>query len=227
MIILSCSLPKSASTIFATYIEDLISTCNNRSGQNALQSVFARRYFDRIDPNIAIQLLEINLFHGTTVIKSHCAPHRLVRWLILTKQAKALYISRDPRDVVLSAMDSRKNRGGAAFSDFTDLSSGANRVIGWAKVWREWTRFGNVGFFRYEDLMTSLRQVLHNVCDYLGLRVSDSSLTEILDRHERNKQQSLNFNKGTVGRHLHECNVREQALLNARLGDLAREMGYE
>ena len=75
--------------------------------------------------------------------------------------------------------------------------------------------------------MTSPREVLHNVCDYLSLRVSDSSLTEILDRHERIKPQSLNFNKGTVGRYLRECNEQEQKLLNAMLGDLAREMGYE
>ena len=134
MIVLSCSFPKSASTIFATYIEDLVSASHIRGGQDRMKTVLGGRYFDRVHPCLAVRLVYLNTMHGSVVVKSHCSPHRLVRWLTRTRQLKAVYIFRDPRDVVLSAMDHRKTRGGAAFSDFTDLPSGADRVIGWLKA---------------------------------------------------------------------------------------------
>ncbi len=187
MIILSSSLPKSASTIFATYLEELVAIPGWRNGQNALKDRVGARYVDRIHLVLGLRLALISNIYGTVVLKSHCAPNRTVRWLINAKQLKALYIYRDPRDVVLSAMDHRKHRGGgeSGFSKFTDLETGCDGVLGWAKVWREWKNWGRVEFFLYEDLITDPQSVLRRVSTCLGLGVNDTQISKIIMKHEK------------------------------------------
>jgi len=230
MIILSSSLPKSASTIFATYIEDIVAESGRRNGQGTLKKLVGGRYVDKISPGLAVRLLPAAYLQGDMVLKSHCAPNRTVRWMICARQLKALYIFRDPRDVVLSAMDHRKRLGissDSAFGKFTDLASGCDGVIGWAKVWREWKDFGRAGFFRYEDLMTDPFVVLQKVCRYLDIEINDYAIKDIIARHDKNKHHSHNFNKGTVCRYKRECSAESRDLLEKSLGGLAREMGYD
>jgi len=205
MIILSSSLPKSASTIFATYIEDIVAASGRRNGQGALKKLVGGRYVDKISPGLAVRLLPAAYLQGDMVLKSHCAPNRTVRWMIAARQLKALYIFRDPRDVVLSAMDHRKrlgdsDSGNSAFGKFTDLAAGCDGVIGYARVWREWKNYGCAGFFRYEDLMTGPFAVLQKVCRYLDIEIKDQAIKDIIARHDKNKHHSHNFNKGTVCR---------------------------
>jgi LPS sulfotransferase NodH len=124
-------------------------------------------------------------------------------------------------------MDHRKNRGGHAFSDFTSLETGSERVKGWAKVWREWAAFGFVHFVRYEDLMADPKAALANVCKYFKLEISNEKIQSIIDKHEKNKSRSLNYNKGTVGRFSGELDIQEQKRLTRKLDRLVIEMGYK
>jgi len=229
MIILSSSLPKSASTIFATYVEDIVAASGKRNGQSYLRSLAGGRFFEKISPVLSVCLLPASFLYGTMVIKTHCAPNRTVRWMIAVRQLKALYIYRDPTDVALSAIDHQNRLNGdsnSPFAKFKNLASGCEIVLGWAKVWREWKNYGHVGFFRYEDLMTEPFSVLQNVCHYLQFEIDDQALRELIARHDRNKQNSLNFNKGTVFRYKMECSAEERNLLNFKLNGLANEMGY-
>ena len=108
----------------------------------------------------------------------------------LSRTDRALHIVRDPRDVLLSALNYRRLNGvtPAQLSDRAyaevfintggDPTWKQQKFGTWASHARSWTstdRFP-VKTIRYEDLRTDTRGVMRDVIDFMGLDIDDDTL---------------------------------------------------
>ncbi len=232
MIILSCSLPKSASSLVVRYELDLLERSTLRNGQAAFEAAFGSRYIHRLTPAITLRLGWLMFRHGTFVVKTHMPPTASVRLLIALGLARATYSYRDPRDVILSLIDhgrrSAKSRSGKRpFVEFDDVIGSIRRVRAFLKSTNEWERFGRALFIRYEDLMTNKLAQLQRMNQYLGTGIDDAGLRAIIAHHERIKARAWNFNKGTSFRYREEMTAQEQRETTEAFREFLEAHGYD
>ena len=231
MILVSSALPKSASTLIADYQEDLLEVSDQRSGQVQFREAFDGRYVHRLGPVALARLGSLNLRHGSLILKTHLGPRPLVRALISSGLAKATVCYRDPRDILLSAIDhgerSRKGLVRAAFTEVEDVAGSIPKVKGWLRLIDRWERFEKAHFVRYEDLMDDHGRELRKMIDYLGWDVSESTLEEVVRKRKASKASSPNFNTGRSQRYRSEMTPAEiEVSTNAFRGFLINH-GYD
>jgi hypothetical protein len=128
--------------------------------------------------------------------------------------AKAVFSYRDPRDVVLSAIDhGHRSRSHLekipSFKNITDTDSALEYVAKELRKHDEWSDYKRALFIRYEDFMAENRTVLSNLNQYLGLGVSNEKLNEILAKYESEKTTYHNYNTGLVNRYLNEMSEKD------------------
>lgn len=232
MIIISSSLPKSGSTLIANYQEDLLRLVAPRNGQAQLRQVFKGRFIRRLDPVTVARLLTIHARYGSIVIKTHSGVNPLISALIGMGVAKATYCYRDPRDVVLSAIDhgNRTRRGedpSGAFKEYESVTDSIPKVQLLVQRWRGWHKFGKALFIRYEDLMADKLGHLRGMVSYLGWELPEDELVAMVDRHTPKRGVSHNFNKGTTFRYKAEMTPEQIAQSTAAFRDILVQYRYE
>ncbi|MDQ3047172.1 MAG: sulfotransferase domain-containing protein [Bacteroidota bacterium] len=227
MIIISYGLPKSASTITFTYTEELLSASGSRSGQAKFTSIFPEGFVYRFGIINTSVILLIHLFYGSIVIKTHSAPVFPIRLLIGARIARATSSSRDPRDIILSAIDHGKTNSDNPFVQFTTVENTIPTVLEECKKWERWKKYSKALFIRYENISQNAAPELRKIALYLGLNVSEEKISEIVQRYESKKQQNKNFNKGTHNRYLTEMSLDEISLCNLQLGEYIQLLGYK
>jgi hypothetical protein len=149
-------------------------------------------------------------------------------WLGLSK---AVFSYRDPRDVVLSAIDhgnrTRSNQEKASgFKNITDMESAVKYVIKALKKHDAWKDFNRALFIRYEDFMIDNGKVLSDLNQYLGLGVNEEKMDEILEKYDSEKTTYHNYNKGTVNRYLNEMSEKDLKRCNEAFRDYLTENNY-
>ena len=157
--------------------------------------------------------------------------HSGFRFLIRLGIARATFIVRDPRDVILSAIDhGNRTEEGAAddwFKQFTDVGTSIPLVEKVFENYYQWKVFGRVLILKYEDRMESPELVLKQLTDFLQLDIEDAKIRSIADQQVAKKKASHNFNKGTCRRYLSEMDptIREQC--TRQLHTTITDLGYE
>jgi hypothetical protein len=199
-------LQKSGSTLIANLEEDILLASGKRCGQSQVRKKFNGRYIQKLNLKITLQLILYNLIYGSFVIKTHTKPDRYVRFLVNLGFAKATYSYRDPRDVMLSAVDhGNRSRAGLdprqSFLNFKSIENAIPLTIELMKICHRWHRFGKAFFIRYEDFMENPALSMEEVFKYLKIHVGSGTIREIAAKHEKNKQNSHNFNKGITYRY--------------------------
>jgi hypothetical protein len=214
------------------YQKSLIAEDSSHNGLEAWQqynngSIFIPSVEDR---HIEV-LLSIERTFGSFVIKMHRPPEDATKRLVREFNAKVTVCFRDPRDIVLSAIDHgvRTRRGedpSGAFGDIHSVEDGAKAFKLWSKIYYGWKEFGEALIIRYEDLMRDGLSSLRQLVDFLGLAISEEVIREIRDEHERKKTSAWNFNKGTSERWRSEMSLQQLATCNEMLADDITRMGY-
>jgi Sulfotransferase domain len=232
MILISSSLPKSGSTLVANYQESLIELVAPRNGQARLREVFKGRFIAALTPPVVARLLFIHARYGTLVVKTHSPATPVVRGLISSGVAKASYCYRDPRDVILSAIDhGKRSRAGEdparAFIEYATIDDSLPRVQALVGRWRGWQRFGKAHFIRYEQLMADKLGSLRAMAAALGWSLSEAQLEAIVAKHQPKRGLSHNFNKGTAYRYRSEMSPEEIARCTAAFKDVLAQYHYE
>ena len=231
MIIVTSSVPKSASTAIVRLIKELISHSDKRSAQNYLDSKRGNSFFKTINLTTLLYLVWLNLARGRFVIKTHCPPTAYIRILISLGLAKAVFSYRDPRDVVLSAIDhgnrSRSNMEKIpSFKNITDTDRALQYVTKELKKHDEWRDYNRALFIRYEEFMTDNRTVLSNLNHYLGLGTSNENMDEILAKFESEKTTYHNYNTGLSNRYLTEMSEEDLKKCNEAFRDYLLKNNY-
>ena len=115
-----------------------------------------------------LRRLEAILADGhTLVFKTHRPPTAALRERIAHGSAVATYLLRDPRDVVVSALDQgakMRAQGALPFRGFARLTS-FDRAARWLErrllpVWQQWASIDGVLTLRYEDLLADPRGMM-------------------------------------------------------------------
>jgi hypothetical protein len=233
MIIISSGFPKSASTLLFLYTEHLILNSGKTRGQKMFRQFNSEGFTSWINPFNTIWFLFLSLF-GPIVIKTHSGPNLSVRALLALGLAKAYYSIRDPRDVVLSALDhaakarekkimSDSDKAFAPFKNRADLLPALQMHFERYKMWKE---NGSVLFLRYEQIMTHPETELRKIAAFTKRPELQEKISETVNHFASRKKETINFNKGHVERYTAELSSTEIMAIERDLGNVILEMGY-
>ncbi len=232
MIVISSSLQKSGSTLVFKYQNDIIKYSKKPSAQEHFNKYSYYGYVEKINFMIFVVLIYLNYRYGDIVVKIHRKPTLFIKLLIYSGIAKATFSFRDPRDVILSAIDhGKRSRSGLdstrAFKDFENVDKGLQIVKNWTKNWYKWKRYNKVLFIRYESMMKDKMKYIRELADYLGYKLTEKEIKEMYENNEKSRDDSWNFNVGTTYRYKTEMDEHELSICRQNLSEILSDMGYE
>jgi hypothetical protein len=235
MIIVSSGFPKSASTLLFLYTEEILTQSGKRSAQQKFRKRYPEGFINRFGLLNTMYLFFLNLFSGNVVVKTHSGPNFFLRFLIKMKIAKAYYSVRDPRDVILSALDHGKKARATGIKTPADkafeMYEKKEDLFASLKMHYEnfarWKKFNDVLFVRYENLLSSSQAELKKVIEMLGWEKEEKLLPGIIESFAKKKSETKNFNKGEVSRFEKEFSESELEEIENEIGRLIIGMGYE
>jgi Sulfotransferase domain len=213
-LVIAAGMQRSGTRWFCNMLVDIVGEVTG-SGTRELRDVYSvhnllQRYytptFKARFSHRRLRRLEAVLADGhTLVFKTHRPPTAALRERIADGSAVATYLFRDPRDVILSALEQgakMRARGALPFRGFARLTS-FDRAARWLErrllpVWREWTSIDGVLAVRYEDLLADPRGTMAKtlahlkiaappelvyrvVRDYTAANVRDDTIRQALD----------------------------------------------
>ena len=170
--------------------------------------------------------------HGFFIVKMHTRLAKpTVKKLLEKFKVKVTVCYRDPRDIILSAIDHgvrfRKGFcGSGGFEHIFNIEDGIREFKKWSYIYYEWKKYENVLMIKYEDLMTDQLTLLKRINDYLGVNLENGILKSIYEKRDREKILSWNYNKGTIYRWRHEMPSDLLKKCNELLSEDIIKMGY-
>ncbi len=238
MIVVSASLKKSGSGWFFNLTNDML----QRAGHDDVRTL--RRQFGleqvllddncRINPNVfnLARLIRPHRRGHSFVVKTHAGPTRSLRSLMALGVARATYIFRDPRDVVLSALDhgARLRRSGTPndLAKLYTMLDAVRYVRDLLAGWEAWTAASRTLVFRYEDLVDDPLAETRRLAAFLDLELTDDDLQAVITHYEEDRQADdrLHFNQGIVRRYQRRMTQPELDLCEQHFGPFLERMGY-
>lgn len=232
MILLSNSIPKTGSTLLASYQEDMLEASGIRSGQDALRLAFGGRFLPKPTGPVLVSLARTSFLRGSLVVKCHWPFERRLHVFCQLLKVRMTFAYRDPRDMILSMIDhgERTRNGGdpsGAYSHCISVEGVVPHVLAMMESFRIWKHRKYVRPVRYEDLVSNPVDVLDGINAFLGWKLERTRLIEMVEQRERNKVSSHNFNKGTTERWKTEMNSAQKDLCRKRFEPYLVELGYE
>ena len=231
MIIINCGMPKSGTTLLMEYQKDLIRHLKPQNGLEKFKSHFPTEYFPNADHETVGLLSKISDQYGDFIIKTHSKPSSWIRNLVANHKAKISFSFRDPRDIMLSAIDhGERSRQGIdpshAFAKVCTSRDAIPLAKSSIKLYYAWRRYGQALFVKYENLVLNKIQYLKNLASYFGYRIEEKKLYTIFQKHEHLKEQAWNFNKGAINRWETEMSKEEAAFYTSLFKKDLVTMGY-
>ena len=145
---------------------------------------------------------------------------------IAKNQIKAVYLYRDPRDVMVSEA-LFKNRKVAL--NMGQVRYYIERIISWQSC-------DLVHLIRYEDLRNNTFQELERLCCYLNIEIAAEMIHRVIDlfsfknlsggRHPGQEDRHNHYRKGIVGDYRNHLSNKQIEALEGSLGDELRKIGY-
>ena len=241
MLILSNSLIKSSSTIIWWYTIQLVkrTTPNNgnegladfiNSGAVAGQGQFVN---DPVSDQALNQLMEYARQNGPTVVKAHCHMTEHLDQMIREGQIIATFTHRDPRDVILSAIDCHdrevKSGGQMRFPMFSSFEASVAAMSRHCIKADPWIAHPQVHKFRYTDTVSDSRQQIQNLARTLKVEVTDELVDDIMRVESEQKSNNTNwmeFNQAKLTRYPSEMSQAQIEVCNRELGPWIEKFGY-
>lgn len=174
-------------------------------------------------------------FQGNTfVVKTHEGPTIPLSFCLVNNVAKATYIYRDPRAVVLSLFEHgkkiREEGRSQSFANLLTIEDAILYVNKRMKVYSGWMKH-EILKVRYEDLKENPIGELERLARYLECDLSKSDLEAINEKYKSTTSKTvemsgLHFNKGSSGRFKEVLNPQQLELCQLYFGKFLDEMGY-
>ena len=184
---------------------------------------------------VLFKLLKVSFKEKDFVVKTHSGPTALVDVLLQLRLVKIVYIYRDPRDVILSAMDHgeriRKEGKHHTFAKMVNFEMALDELKKWIAIFKSYKARKKVLSIRYEDLMLGREKTVDRVCKYLKIKLSDQQIQDILFTYDKENpdanMKGLHFNKAKVNRFKTEMPEDRQAHFQRKWSQELKSMGYE
>ena len=241
MLILSNSLCKSASTITWWYKTELINRTTPTNGNRGLidfvdsGAVPGRGIFieDPLTDQSLDRLMDYARQNGPTVVKTHCHMTPYLDQIIREGKILATYAHRDPRDVILSAIDHRdrdiKSGGHVWFSQFSSVEASIPSIRGWCLKAEPWITHPQVHNILYRDTVGDPRQQIQRLAEKLKVEISNKQVDAILSVEANRKSDKANwmqFNQAKLTRYQTEMTPAQIELCNREIGLWIEKFGY-
>jgi hypothetical protein len=191
MLVVSAGMQKSGTGWYFNLTNDLLVAAGFQDARTVrrrfgLQGVLKHYncYLDRMEWSNVLPLMIPYACGNTFVIKTHDKPTPVLRRLISLKIAKATYLYRDPRDVVVSALEHgqrlRAKRKGDELTQLASIADAIRYVSNLLDIWEAWSRPHGVLFTRYEDLLADPVREANRLAGFLHLKVSSERIGQVV-----------------------------------------------
>lgn len=257
MLVISGGMPRSGSRWYYRVTYALIVAAGNPDARG-LQQLYGKELPPGLTlkpPTYLYRLIRFNRvstrYDVTFPVKTHTAPELSIKYFLEHKGIKGTYTYRDPRDVIVSALERGREmrETGAAeryyrigpLKTFARLKTleGAITWMIWQQIprWKRWMKCRNVLVSRYEDLRTNTEAEIRRLVDFLELDLDDRQIADVMEEFDyesgdkkpdfRTAGAGRLVNKGVAGRYKDVFTPEQQDFLNAKLGKYILQMGYE
>lgn len=242
MLVISAGMQKSGSGWYFNMANDLLVATGNLDARETRKrfklSPIMRHYNCNIGRPYAWKLAPLLLPVRAGIsftVKTHERPTYALKRLARTKLVKSTYTFRDPRDVIISALDHgqelRAQGKTGTFARLQNFSMALDYVEDLERIWRAWSQLQDVLLVRYESLLADTAAEIRRLADFLGLDVSDATVSDIEKRYRPTElsnelRMHLHLNEARVGRWLEHFTPDQLQEANDRLGSWLKDMGY-
>ncbi len=241
MFIISAGMQKSGSAYIYNLINDLLISSGYNDARDIKQKHSLEKVMQWRNNNIGelttpilLKLLLLSKKTGKFAVKTHAEPTKFHNFLIKLGLIKTIYIYRDPRDVLLSAQDHGKkiiaNGENHTFANCVEFNSALENVKTWVNIFKSYKKVNNVYTVSYEELLTNPTNVMEDICNYLGVKISKKNIQNILTKYNKDNKNAemkgLHFNKAKIQRYKEELTQEQKKVFKNEMGDVIVEMGY-
>lgn len=240
MFILSAGMPKSSSTLLSLYQKNILEFTVPNNGQKEFERMIRDGEIKGVGafvhdlelPGTQEKLVRLSESIGPFVVKSHLSLTNDLARHLKEKQILATYIHRDPRDVILSAMDHGKRpvdhpTMNSYFLQFDSVQNSVPLVREFCKTGIEWVQSGLCEIFRYDDLMIDPEKELSRFCKLIEVGVDVAYIRELISNFtDTTKKWKRQFNTGKLLRYADEMSPQEIEMCNRELSEELRIFGY-
>ena len=239
MIVISAGLPRSGSGWIFNLTNDLLVAAGHQNVHEVRTRYHLGGFMAAHNCNVGkpglfkLALLALpHVLGNSFVVKTHHKPTAAVRRAMAIGLAKCTYIFRDPRDVVLSAMEEGQRMRGRgverAFAKIHSIEDSVQEVRRWLCTWDRWMAEDRALPIRYEQLNAEPVAQSRQIVEYLGILVPVERINQIVDKYAPgNKVVGAHFIKGVSGRFRGVFTPDQIKFCNRELGDYLEKMGYE
>jgi Sulfotransferase domain len=241
MLIISAGMPKSGTAYIYNVLNGLLvaagfADARTIRDKHGLGEVM-RWHNNNVSDLSVLRLLRLWLIsrsEGRLVVKTHEPPSTGMKLLSSLGCLRVVYIYRDPRDVLLSAIDHGvellKAGQTHTFASMVEFDKALAAVQTWLATWRAYRAMHNVLALKYEDLLADPVSTLRSCEAFLGLTVTDRARDEVLWQYNRAnpdvERQYLHLNKAVAFRYRSEMSPAWQARCREELAASLHAMGY-
>jgi len=241
MFILSAGMPKSSSTLLSLYQKNILEHSVQGNGQKEFEQCVKDGKVNGVgifvhnleQPEILQKLVDLSEKIGPFVVKSHLALSASLAAFLVNKQILATYIHRDPRDVILSAMDHGKRPPdhptmNEFFLQFNTVENSIPLVREFCRTGIEWVESGLCELFRYHDLVVDPERELIRFSSLIHADPDVAYIRDLIRNFtDTTKKWKRQFNTGKILRYADEMSPPEIELCNRELAEELRVLGYQ
>jgi len=237
VLIVCNAMIKSASTLLFHYTQELVFTVCPGRGQGALMHLLehgeitgAGGYVYPLDARALGILLDAAEHEGPMVVKAHEPLTPSLEEPARRGDITVVFSHRDPRDMILSAMDHRvraEAHGYRVLGKFTSLPESVSAAKWWCEMACEWVQSGLACVFRYVDMVAQPERQLRRLREHLGLDVDNAVIATLVRREREARRPRANqFSQGKLSRYREELSAEEIELCIRELGRYIVSLGY-
>lgn len=242
MIVMSAGLQKCGSGLYFNLTNDLLIAAGKEDVRAIKERFKLENILQHYNCNISNlsennlnYLLSIHETGKTFVVKTHMGPTKFLEILMKKGIVKASCIYRDPRDVVLSAMDHgekiRKKGETHTFASCSSIEKTIKSVKTWLDNIMRWFELDDVLLVKFENLIEKPIEQLERLAKFLEIDTTNIDLELIYSKYDIEKlddfqKDYLHFNIGNTGRFRTIMEEKDLNMCNKHFFKYFEKMGY-
>lgn len=221
MLIICGGMPKAGSSLLMRHAIQLLELVHGRAGQEAFEAWVREGPVGGVGcfplngwENHWETLQTIARQHGPFVLKTHYPYPWIADSIKQDSECQLLYTYRDPRDVVLSALDHgarSREKGETHFADCVDLGSAIFSVQHWCREAMEWLEDPKVYRCSYHEMLTDPVQTISRLACHFGMAPAGELAERSIAIEETNRAPGRDqFRIGKVSRWREEMSRKQK-----------------
>lgn len=220
-------MPKSGSSLLRYFVVEMIrGVCfkGQRAFTDRIKSgdINGRgTYVSKLDHYLINNLLKISQNIGPVLVKVHLPYSDQLEKLLTSRDIFVTYNYRDPRDMILSAVDHHHRAKAMGLNDFHEFESIAKAIpiaVRWAKQAVLWKRSKITYDISYKHFLHNKLKILNHINKAAGFALPEDTLQKIINQEVLDRKPGKNqFNKGLESRYMDEMSKQELEMCNSAL----------